>query len=119
MWRWVVGSRLSGALPPPTNRTWTLTSTSANLLLATTPAGPFSQSITLLLLQGSASGPSFSMQGLANTGSAQLTATAAGYTNGTATVDRTPTRLHSIHPCITTTPFSLDTTLHLSPPPLR
>src|SRR5260370_24422520 len=96
MWRWVVGSRLSGALPPPTNRTWTLTSTSANLLLATTPAGPFSQSITLLLLQGSASGPSFSMQGLANTGSAQLTATAAGYTRSEDTTSELPSHFNIV-----------------------
>src|SRR5260370_18884405 len=111
MWRWVVGSRLSGALPPPTNRTWTLTSTSANLLLANTPAGPFSQSITLLLLQGSASGPSFSMQGLANTGSAQLTATAAGYTNGTATVNLTPSGFQWFVGNFSTTTFSPDATL--------
>src|SRR5437667_4995947 len=41
------------AAAPPTDRTLTLTSNSAAVLLATSPAGPFSQSISLALTHGS------------------------------------------------------------------
>ena len=102
------------AAAPPTSRTLTLTSNSANVLLANTPAGPFMQSINLALTQGSPSVPVFSMQSLANSGSAQLTATAAGYTNGTATVNLTPSGFQWFQVGnLNTTTFSPDTTVSL------
>jgi hypothetical protein len=75
---------------PPTSRTLTLTSGSAALLLATTSAGPFGQSITLPLTAGSFTVPGFSIQALAGSGTAQITASAPGYSNGTSTVTLTP-----------------------------
>src|SRR5438445_4166902 len=54
------------------------------------------------------------MQSLANSGSAQLTATAAGYTNGTATVNLTPSGFQWFQVGnLNTTTFSPDTTVSL------
>src|SRR5438445_13587167 len=54
------------------------------------------------------------MQSLANSGSAQLTATAAGYTNGTATVNLTHSGFQRFQVGnLNTTTFSPDTTVSL------
>lgn len=98
---------------PPASESLTLTSSSPSVLLANTPAGPFSQSITLALAQGSFSVPTFSMQGLASTGSAQLTAAATGYANGTATVNLTPSGFAWNIGSFNTTTTSADSTLSL------
>jgi hypothetical protein len=81
---------ISLAAAPPSNGTLTLTTNSPNVLLATSPAGPFSQSIGLPLTQGSFSVPTFSLQGLAASGGARITASAPGYTSGNAQVALTP-----------------------------
>src|SRR5437879_13177064 len=55
------------------------------------------------------------MQSLANSGSAQLTATASGYSNGTATVNLTPSGFQwfGVGASFNTTTFSPDTPLSL------
>src|SRR5262249_44274494 len=68
-------------------------SNSPNVLLANSASGPFSQSITLALTHNSFSVPTFSVQGLASTGNATLTASAAGYTDGTTTINLTPSAI--------------------------
>ena len=107
----VDGESISLGAAPPSNETLTLTSNSPNLLIANTAAGPFSQSITLALSQGSFSVPSFSMQGLTSTGTAQLTASAPGYTNGTATITLTPSGIEWLNGNFNTTTFSANNTL--------
>jgi hypothetical protein len=109
----VDGESISLGAPPPSNETLTLTSNSPNLLIANSTAGPFSQSITLPLLQGSFSVPSFSMQGLVSSGTAQLTASAPGYNNGTATITFTPSGIEWLSGNFTTTTFSPNNTATL------
>jgi hypothetical protein len=99
---------------PTSSETLTLTSSSAAVLLATAPAGPFSQSITLPLTAGSFSVPGFSIEGLASTGSAQLTASAPGYNNGTFTVALTPSAIEWNSSNFSTTTFSTDSTLSIA-----
>jgi len=110
----VDGESISLGAAPPSSETLTLSSNSSNLLLATTSAGPFSQSITLPLTAGSFSVPGFSMQGLASSGSAQLTASALGYSNGTVTINLTPSAIEWLSGNFTTTTFSPNTTLTLA-----
>jgi hypothetical protein len=109
----VDGESISLGAAPTSGETLTLTSGSAAVLLATAPAGPFSQSITLPLTAGSFSVPAFSMQGLASTGSALLTASAPGYNNGTFTVALTPSAIEWNSGNFSTTTFSTDSTLSI------
>src|SRR6266849_2003488 len=109
----VDGESIGLGAAPPSNGTLTVTSNSANVLLANGLAGPFSQSITLPLSQGSFSVPAFSMQGLASSGTVQLTATATGYNNGTATVTLTPSGFVWNSGNFSTTTFSPDNNLSL------
>jgi streptogramin lyase len=110
----VDGQSVGLGAAPPSNETLTLTSNSPNILIANTPAGPFSQSITLALSQGSFSVPGFSMEGLASTGTAQLTASAAGYNSGTATITLTPSGIEWVSGSFNTTTFTPNTTLTLA-----
>jgi len=98
---------------PPNSETLTLTSSSANVLLANSPAGPFSQSISLSLTKGSFSVPVFSVEGLSSIGSAQLTAQAPGYTDGVSVINLTPSGIVWGTGNFNTTSFSPDATLTL------
>jgi hypothetical protein len=104
---------ISLGAPPPSNRSLTLTSHSPSLLIANSPSGPFSQSITLQLLQGSTSVPTFSMQSLSGTGTGLLTASASGYNDGLDTVNLTPSGIEWFSGPFNTTTFSPDTNLTL------
>jgi hypothetical protein len=66
------------------------TPASSNLLLSTTATGTGSHSIAVLAASGSTSIPAFYAQALASSGTTDITATATGYSPGTAAATFTP-----------------------------
>ncbi len=94
----VQAAGLSLGAAPPSNETLTLTSSDpTHFLLSTSPIVVGTASITLQLTGGSTSVPTFYMEGQNFSGTAAITATltasAPGYTNGTATMSLYPTGL--------------------------
>lgn len=75
----------------------TITSNSPAVLLAATPAGPGSTTLTLTV-PASGLTASFYVIGASNTGSATLTASGSGYANGTASVTLAPASFVVIPP---------------------
>ena len=96
---------------PPSSETMTITSSSPNVLLANLPGGPFSQSITTTIQTNGTGASGFSVQALANTGTATITASAPGYTLGTTIVTRVPSGFAWSNGSFSTTTFSAPTTL--------
>jgi hypothetical protein len=118
----IVGNNLlsNGSLglgaAPPSNETLTLTSSDpTHFLLSTSPTTVGSASITLQLTGGSASVPAFYVQGRNFSGAgaitATLTASAAGYSDGIATLSLYPTGLTYFTATLNTTTFSSPTPL--------
>ena len=108
------GSVTLGGANPPSSETLTISSSSPNLLLATTPAGPFSQTITPTINTNGTGASGFSMQSLAGSGAVTITASAPGYTTGTTTVTLVPSGVLWENGNFPTTTFSLKTTLTLA-----
>jgi hypothetical protein len=103
---------LGGA--PPSNETLTLTSSDpTHFLLSTSPNTLGSTSITLQLTAGSFNAPAFYVQGQNFSGTsaitATLTASAAGYSDGVATVSLYPTGLTYFSSTLSTTTTSSPT----------
>jgi hypothetical protein len=101
---------------PPSNETLTLTSSDpSHFLLATDPAVVGKASITLQLTGGSFGVPAFYIEGQNYSGggaiTATLTASAAGYSDGTATLSLYPTGLTYFENALNTTTSSSPTTL--------
>ncbi|MGB6393713.1 MAG: PKD domain-containing protein [Candidatus Acidiferrales bacterium] len=99
---------------PPSSEMMTITSSSPSLLLATSPAGPFSQTITSTINSNGTGASGFSMQALAGSGSVQIKAQAAGYTDGVITVTLVPSGLIWENGSFSTTPTASPTTLTLA-----
>jgi hypothetical protein len=104
------GSVTLGATPP-SSRTLTISSSSPNVLLATSPTGPFSQTITSTINTNGTGASGFSMQSLAGSGTVTITASAPGYTTGTTTVTLVPSGVLWNNAGFTTTTFSANTSL--------
>src|SRR5216683_4099005 len=102
---------------PPSNENMTITSSDpTHFLLSTSPTAVGTASITLQLTGGSFSVPQFYIEGQNFSGTtaitATLTASAAGYTNGTTTVSLYPSGLTYLgNGTLSTTTFSSPTTL--------
>jgi hypothetical protein len=120
----IIGNNLvqSGGLSlgaaPPSNETLTLTSSDpTHFLLSASPTVVGTASITLQLTGGSTGVPTFYMEGQNFSGTAAITATltasAPGYTNGTATMSLYPTGLtyYFGNSALNTTTFSSPTGL--------
>jgi hypothetical protein len=118
----IVGNNLLGngtlglGAAPPSNRTLTLTSSDpTHFLLSANRATVGTASITLQLTAGNSSVPAFYVEGQNFSGTtaitATLTASASGYTNGTATVSLYPTGLTYFSSSLNTTTFSSPSTL--------
>jgi hypothetical protein len=108
------GIRLGAA--PPSNETLTITSSDpTHFLLSTSPTTLGSASINLQLTGGSGSAPAFYVEGQNFSGAgaitATLTASAAGYSDGLATVSLYPTGLTYLTGALSTTTFSPSTPL--------
>jgi len=119
----IVGNNLlsNGAIAlgaaPPSNEILTLTSSDpTHFLLSTSPTTVGSSSITLQLTGGSGSVPAFYVEGRNFSGAgaitATLTASAAGFSDGVATLSLYPTGLTYFSSTLSTTTFS-------SPSPLN
>jgi len=96
---------------PPSNETMTITSSDpTHFLLSTSPTAVGSSQITLQLIGGSGSVPAFYVEGQNFSGTsaitATLTASAAGYSNGTVTVSLYPTGLTYFTTSLNTTTFA-------------
>jgi hypothetical protein len=101
---------------PPSAETMTVTSSDpTHVLLTNDPTKVGSASITLQLTGGTTSVPAFYLEGQNFSGTtaitATLTASATGYSNGTATVSLYPTGLTFFSSTISTTSFSAPSTL--------
>jgi hypothetical protein len=114
----IAGGSASLGAAPPSNETMTLTSSDpTHFLLTTDPTKVGTASITLQLTAGSASVPTYYIEGRNFSGSAAiaatLTASAAGYSDGTTTLSLYPTGLAYVGSggTLTTTPLSQPTTL--------
>jgi len=111
----VVQGGLSLGAAPPSNETLTLTSSDpTHFLLSTSPNTVGSSSITLQLTAGSFSVPAFYVEGQnfsgASTITGTLTASAAGYSDGVATLSLYPTGLTYFTGTLNTTTTSGPTT---------
>src|ERR1019366_804321 len=92
----------------------TVTSSSSNLTLTTNPANTGTKSVTLSYAGGSTTPTSFLyFAALASTGSANVTATAKGYTSGVQTISMTPSGF-TVSGGTTTTVGSAPSTLYVS-----
>jgi hypothetical protein len=108
----VSSSGVLGA-PAPAGLQVTITSADpAQVLLSTSASGAGSASIVLTVPAGSTSVPSFFVQALAGVGSVQLTASATGFSDGTATITLNPSGFVIISPGnFTTTTLSPNSTI--------
>jgi len=113
----IISSGIGLGAAPPSNETMTITSSDpAHFLLTADPTKVGTASITLQLNAGSSSGPLFYIEGQNFSGpiaiAATLTASAAGYSDGTATVSLYPTGLtYLFTSTLSTTATSSPTTL--------
>jgi hypothetical protein len=77
-------------LAPSNTLTVTISSNNANVLLSTSPTVVGASSISLQVGAGTTTLPTYYIQSLASSGTATLTASATGYSNGTGNVALTP-----------------------------
>ncbi len=113
----VQGSGSLTAAAPAGNLNVTITSVDpARLLLANAPTDPGSASIVVTVPAGSSFLPAYYIYALDDTGTVDITATAAGYGAGTATITLQPSGFIIWTPGnFTTTTFSLPTSIQIRP----
>ena len=103
-----------GAAAPAGGRQVTITSLDASkLLLASSPTAAGGASLVLTVGAGSFSTPTFYVQALTDTGTAQFQTTASGYATGTSTVTFWPSGFTLLMSNFTTTTFSPNTALQI------
>jgi hypothetical protein len=107
----IVQAGASLAAAPPSTETMTITTTDpTHFLLTTDPTKVGTASISVQLTAGSAAIPAFYIEGKGFTGSGAITATlsakAAGYSDGTATISLYPTGLTFFSSALSTTSTS-------------
>jgi hypothetical protein len=112
----IIQGSVSIAAAPPTSRNMTLAlsgANSGNFLLTTDPTKVGTSSLILPLTAGSASVPTFYIEGQNYSGTAAITATltasATGFTNGTATLTLYPSGVLFFNGTLSTTTFSSPT----------